>query len=171
MNDGRVQALVELQDRVAEVGERARHEPQALLARTARLHAAAKRLPGNELHHHHEVAVAPVALKEARQVRQPHARTLRGKDLLVGAAQARAAADALAHEGPQLGAVLAHEEHPLRGLDAALLEGRVDPVAGVAVERGQVVGEFVVGLHAPILAERSRPPSRWSSRQSGRAPR
>ena len=194
MDDGRVEKLVELGDGVAEVRERAPHEREALLPRAARLHAAPERFPGNVLHHHHEVAVSAVTLHHARQVREPHAAPLRREDGLVRAAQTGLAADALAHERPQHRAVLPHEGDALGGLERALLEHGVHAVAGVALEGVKIAGEFVFCVHAPILAERGqrhradpagrspvlsggpRPPpapqaSRWSSRQSDRAPR
>ena len=127
-----------------------------------------------------------------RQVREAPSRTLCLEDLLVHVSQT--GGKALAHKGTQLGAIFAHKVDALRGLEAALLEHGVHAVAGVALEGVKIAGEFVFCVHAPILAERGqrhradpagrspvlsggpRPPpapqaSRWSSRQSDRAPR
>ena len=156
MDHRRAQALVKLAHGVAELGKDAARKLEARRRPLARLHVLGERLARDQLHHHHEVAVAPVALEQARQVREPHATGLRREDLLVGAAQPGFATDALANEGPQLGAVLAAKEHALGSLERAVLEHRVNAVAVVAREGVEIGGKFVVGVHAPILAERDK---------------
>ena len=153
VNTKGAEKLVELAHRVAELGKDAAHKLEARRRPLALPHARSERLARDELHHHNEVPVAAMALQEARQVRKADAATLRGKDLLVRTAQTGFPADALAHERPQLGAVLPAKVHALGSLQRTLLEHRVNAVAGVTLEGGEVAGEFVFRVHAPILAE------------------
>lgn len=142
MDDGRIEFAMQLAYRIAELREDLRCK---LKRWVAFVNGFLQCFSSDAFHHDNELVIAHVALEDIWQVLEPKAISLGFVNALVSGSQAEPLFDELADERPAFGSV-SDEVNALGDLDERFLQYGIDAITAFALQRFQMLCEFVV-LH------------------------